>query len=97
MLTSICEDTFYNQTDKLCRCIITCESQRQRIGKTRTQDIMVNFVSLAREHWVNILVPMGFVIGWYMDKQQDQKLTAFRNRSALYGRELKPGEEYTWK
>lgn len=47
---------------------------------------MVNFVALAREHWVNILVPMGFVIGWYLDKQQDQKLTAFRNRSALYGR-----------
>lgn len=47
---------------------------------------MVNFVALAREHWVNILVPMGFVIGWYLDKQQDQKLTAFRNKSALFSR-----------
>lgn len=47
---------------------------------------MVNFVALAREHWVNILVPMGFVIGWYLDKQQDNKLTAFRNKSALYSR-----------
>lgn len=47
---------------------------------------MVNFVALAREHWVNILVPMGFVIGWYLDKQQDKKLTAFRNKSALYSR-----------
>lgn len=47
---------------------------------------MVNFVALAREHWVNILVPMGFVIGWYLDRQQDQKLTAFRNKSALYSR-----------
>lgn len=46
---------------------------------------MVNFVALAREHWVNILVPMGFVIGWYLDRQQDQKLTAFRNKSVLYG------------
>uniref|UniRef100_A0A8C7D8P4 Uncharacterized protein n=2 Tax=Oncorhynchus TaxID=8016 RepID=A0A8C7D8P4_ONCKI len=27
----------------------------------------------------------------------DQKLTAFRNKSALYSRELKPGEEVTWK
>ncbi|TMS12201.1 NADH dehydrogenase [ubiquinone] 1 beta subcomplex subunit 1 [Larimichthys crocea] len=58
---------------------------------------MVNFVALAREHWVNILVPMGFVIGWYFDRQQDQKLTAFRNKSALFSRELKPGEEVTWK
>lgn len=47
---------------------------------------MVNFVALAREHWVNILVPMGFVFGWYLDKQQDQKLTAFRNKSALFSR-----------
>ncbi|XP_075893651.1 NADH dehydrogenase [ubiquinone] 1 beta subcomplex subunit 1 [Nelusetta ayraudi] len=58
---------------------------------------MVNFVALAREHWANILVPMGFVFGWYLDRQQDQKLTAFRNRSALYSRELKPGEAVTWK
>ncbi|KAL7388892.1 hypothetical protein ABVT39_022651 [Epinephelus coioides] len=58
---------------------------------------MVNFVALAREHWVNILVPMGFVFGWYLDRQQDQKLTAFRNKSALFSRELKPGEEVTWK
>lgn len=47
---------------------------------------MVNFVALAREHWANILVPMGFVIGWYLDRLQDQKLTAFRNKSALYKR-----------
>ncbi|XP_026173769.1 NADH dehydrogenase [ubiquinone] 1 beta subcomplex subunit 1 [Mastacembelus armatus] len=58
---------------------------------------MVNFVALAREHWVNILVPMGFVIGYYLDRKQDQKLTAFRNKSVLYSRELKPGEEVTWK
>ncbi|XP_010774824.1 NADH dehydrogenase [ubiquinone] 1 beta subcomplex subunit 1 [Notothenia coriiceps] len=58
---------------------------------------MVNFVSLAREHWVNILVPMGFVFGWYLDRLQDTKLTAFRNKSLLFGRELKPGEEVTWK
>lgn len=47
---------------------------------------MVNFVALAREHWVNIFVPMGFVIGWYLDKQEDKKLMAFRNKSALYSR-----------
>ncbi|XP_029965495.1 NADH dehydrogenase [ubiquinone] 1 beta subcomplex subunit 1 [Salarias fasciatus] len=58
---------------------------------------MVNFVAAAREKWSYILVPLGFVIGWYLDKQQDSKLTAFRNKSALYRRELKPGEEVTWK
>ncbi|KAG7268718.1 hypothetical protein CRUP_022845 [Coryphaenoides rupestris] len=63
----------------------------------KTQDIMVNFVSFARDHWINLLVPIGFVLGCYLDRLQDSKLTAFRNKSALYGRELKPGEEYTWK
>ncbi|XP_076011249.1 NADH dehydrogenase [ubiquinone] 1 beta subcomplex subunit 1 [Genypterus blacodes] len=58
---------------------------------------MVNFVAMVREHWVNILVPMGFVMGWYFDSLQDKKLTAFRNKSLLYGRELKPDEEVTWK
>lgn len=46
---------------------------------------------------MQILVPMGFVIGMYLDRAQDAKLTAFRNKSALYSRELKPGEEVTWK
>ncbi|XP_008282509.1 NADH dehydrogenase [ubiquinone] 1 beta subcomplex subunit 1 [Stegastes partitus] len=58
---------------------------------------MVNFAAAVREYWTHIFVPMGFVIGWYLDKQQDQKLTAFRNKSFLYKRELKPGEEVTWK
>ncbi|XP_077443543.1 NADH dehydrogenase [ubiquinone] 1 beta subcomplex subunit 1 [Stigmatopora argus] len=58
---------------------------------------MINFITLARDHWPALLVPMGFVIGLYLDKQQDQKLTAFRNKSLLFRRELKPGEEVTWK
>uniref|UniRef100_A0A3P9NUW5 NADH dehydrogenase [ubiquinone] 1 beta subcomplex subunit 1 n=1 Tax=Poecilia reticulata TaxID=8081 RepID=A0A3P9NUW5_POERE len=57
---------------------------------------MVKF-ALSSVNWAHILIPMGFVVGWYLDKQQDQKLTAFRNKSALYKRELKPGEEVTWK
>ncbi|XP_006632744.1 NADH dehydrogenase [ubiquinone] 1 beta subcomplex subunit 1 isoform X2 [Lepisosteus oculatus] len=57
---------------------------------------MVNLVNMLREHWVNVLVPLGFVIGIYMDRRNDEKLTAFRNKSMLYKRELKPGE-VTWK
>ncbi|XP_037837548.1 NADH dehydrogenase [ubiquinone] 1 beta subcomplex subunit 1-like [Kryptolebias marmoratus] len=58
---------------------------------------MLNFAAAKKINWAHILVPMGFVLGWYMDKQQDQKLTGFRNKSALYKRELKPGEKETWK
>lgn len=46
----------------------------------------MNFAAMVREHWVNVLVPLGFVIGVYLDRWNDQKLTAFRNKSALYSR-----------
>ncbi|XP_028253389.1 NADH dehydrogenase [ubiquinone] 1 beta subcomplex subunit 1 [Parambassis ranga] len=58
---------------------------------------MVNFAAVVRDYWMHALVPMGFVIGWYLDRQQDHKLTAFRNKSVLYSRPLKPGEEVTWR
>ncbi|NXX12539.1 NDUB1 dehydrogenase, partial [Podargus strigoides] len=58
---------------------------------------MVNFAQAVRDHWVAILVPLGFVVGCYLDRRNDEKLSAFRNKSLLYRRSLKPGEEVTWK
>ncbi|KAL2082639.1 hypothetical protein ACEWY4_022457 [Coilia grayii] len=58
---------------------------------------MVNFAALVREHWMQTLVPIGIVLGIYLDRWNDSRLTQFRNKSALYKRELKPGEEVTWK
>ncbi|XP_036056050.1 NADH dehydrogenase [ubiquinone] 1 beta subcomplex subunit 1-like [Onychomys torridus] len=52
---------------------------------------------LVRDYWVHVLVPMGFVFGYYRDKRSDEKLTAFRNKSMLFQRELRPTEEVTWK
>ncbi|XP_035279514.1 NADH dehydrogenase [ubiquinone] 1 beta subcomplex subunit 1-like [Anguilla rostrata] len=58
---------------------------------------MVNIGSILKTHWVSVLVPLGFVIGVYLDRVNDGKLAAFRNKSVLYSRELKPGEVVTWK
>ncbi|XP_048341181.1 NADH dehydrogenase [ubiquinone] 1 beta subcomplex subunit 1 [Sphaerodactylus townsendi] len=58
---------------------------------------MVNVLNFIREYWGYSLVPLGFVVGWYFDKREDEKLSAFRNKSKLFQRELKPGEEVTWK
>ncbi|PNJ64785.1 NDUFB1 isoform 6 [Pongo abelii] len=58
---------------------------------------MVNLLQIVRDHWVHVLVPMGFVIGCYLDKKSDEQLTAFRNKSMLFKRELQPNEEVTWK
>ncbi|XP_048223750.1 NADH dehydrogenase [ubiquinone] 1 beta subcomplex subunit 1 [Perognathus longimembris pacificus] len=56
---------------------------------------MVNFLQLVRDHWVHILVPSGFLLGCYLDKKSDEKLTAFRDKSMLSRRELRPNEEVT--
>ena len=43
------------------------------------------------------MVPLAmFLGGWYLDKLEDQRMTMFRNKSALYGRELKPDEKQPW-
>lgn len=57
----------------------------------------MSLLQLVREHWVHILVPVGFVFGCYLDRRDDEKLTAFRNKSMLFQRELRPSEEVTWK
>ncbi|KAF7251670.1 NADH dehydrogenase [ubiquinone] 1 beta subcomplex subunit 1 [Varanus komodoensis] len=57
---------------------------------------MVNIIQLVRDHWPMTLVPLGFVLGIYFDRVNDEKLALFKNKSKLYQRELKPGEE-AWK
>ncbi|XP_036785371.1 NADH dehydrogenase [ubiquinone] 1 beta subcomplex subunit 1-like [Manis pentadactyla] len=55
----------------------------------------MNLIQIVRDHWIHILVPMGFVVGCYLDRKNYEKLTAFRNRSVLFKRELRPNEEVT--
>ncbi|XP_041603909.1 NADH dehydrogenase [ubiquinone] 1 beta subcomplex subunit 1-like [Vulpes lagopus] len=57
----------------------------------------MNVIQIVRDHWVHTLVPMGFVLGGYLDRRNDEKLTAFWNKSLLFRRELRPNEEVTWK
>ncbi|XP_008146678.2 NADH dehydrogenase [ubiquinone] 1 beta subcomplex subunit 1 isoform X2 [Eptesicus fuscus] len=64
---------------------------------TEAAAFRMNLIQLVRDHWVHILVPMGFVVGCYLDRKSDEKLTAFRNKSLLFKRELRPNEEVTWK
>uniref|UniRef100_A0A671ECG4 NADH dehydrogenase [ubiquinone] 1 beta subcomplex subunit 1 n=1 Tax=Rhinolophus ferrumequinum TaxID=59479 RepID=A0A671ECG4_RHIFE len=55
---------------------------------------IMNVIQIVRDHWVHILVPMGFVLGCYLDRRNDEKLTAFRNKSLLFKR-LK--DKMSWK
>ncbi|KAG8449033.1 hypothetical protein GDO86_015914 [Hymenochirus boettgeri] len=58
---------------------------------------MVILAEIVRNHWTHVLIPIGFAIGWYWDRRNDEGLSGFRNKSMLYKRELKPGEEVTWR
>ncbi|KAM9238815.1 NADH dehydrogenase [ubiquinone] 1 beta subcomplex subunit 1 isoform 1-T1 [Leptosomus discolor] len=79
------------------RCMTLCLLQLAARRLLEGFAVMVNFAQALRDHWVHILVPLGFVIGCYLDRWNDEKLSTFRNKSLLYRRELKPGEEVTWK
>uniref|UniRef100_A0A7N5JG43 NADH dehydrogenase [ubiquinone] 1 beta subcomplex subunit 1 n=1 Tax=Ailuropoda melanoleuca TaxID=9646 RepID=A0A7N5JG43_AILME len=57
----------------------------------------MNIIHLVRDHWPLTLCPIGFLVGWYFDKKHDEKLAIFRNKSKLYQRELRPGEDSIWK
>ncbi|XP_040312245.1 NADH dehydrogenase [ubiquinone] 1 beta subcomplex subunit 1-like [Herpailurus yagouaroundi] len=57
----------------------------------------MNVLQIVCDHWVHTLVPVGFVLGCYLDKKNDEKRTAFQNKSVLLKRELRPSEEVTWK
>ncbi|KAM8948945.1 NADH dehydrogenase [ubiquinone] 1 beta subcomplex subunit 1 [Lycaon pictus] len=67
------------------------------VGASQAAALKMNVIQIVRDHWVHILVPMGFVLGCYLDRKNDEKLTAFRNKSLLFRRELRPNEEVTWK
>ncbi|KAL6064733.1 hypothetical protein STEG23_024815 [Scotinomys teguina] len=48
------------------------------------QSVTMTLFQLVRDYWVHLLVPMGFALGCYLDKRDDEKLTAFRNKSMLF-------------
>ncbi|KAJ1058309.1 hypothetical protein K5549_020487, partial [Capra hircus] len=51
---------------------------------------IMNLLQVVHDHWVHILVPVEFVFGCYVDKNND-------NRSLLYKKTLKPNEGVTRK
>lgn len=46
-------------------------------------------------YWA-IIPATGYGIGWFLDKKETERLSLFRDKSALYGRELKEGEQPSW-
>ncbi|XP_067012202.1 NADH dehydrogenase [ubiquinone] 1 beta subcomplex subunit 1 [Anabrus simplex] len=51
---------------------------------------------ITRQYVWAILPATGFCIGWFLDRKETERMTMFRDKSALYGRELGPGEAPSW-
>ncbi|XP_077254542.1 NADH dehydrogenase [ubiquinone] 1 beta subcomplex subunit 1 [Temnothorax americanus] len=47
-------------------------------------------------YWTLIFPITGWMIGHKLEKLETERMTMFRDKSALYGRELKPGEPPSW-
>lgn len=39
---------------------------------------------------------IGYAAGWFLDRKETERLTLFRDKSALYGRKLREGEPPSW-
>lgn len=51
----------------------------------------------ANKNWLYFLFPLaGFYLGSFLDRKETERMVAFRDKSALYGRTLKEGEEPSW-
>ncbi|EFN83820.1 NADH dehydrogenase [ubiquinone] 1 beta subcomplex subunit 1, partial [Harpegnathos saltator] len=47
-------------------------------------------------YWTLIFPITGFFLGYKFDRLETERMTMFRDKSALYGREMKPGESPSW-
>ncbi|XP_076649129.1 NADH dehydrogenase [ubiquinone] 1 beta subcomplex subunit 1 [Halictus rubicundus] len=50
------------------------------------------------KQYITLFIGVGVAgtIGWCIDRSESLRMTRFRDKSALFGRELKPGEPPSW-
>ncbi|OXU26660.1 hypothetical protein TSAR_010845 [Trichomalopsis sarcophagae] len=49
-------------------------------------------INLKREYLVCVFPFIGYLIGWKLDRMEDERLSKFRDKSALYRRDPPPAE-----
>lgn len=45
-------------------------------------------IGINKNYWVIVFPMTGFMIGHWLDKIEDERMTSFRDKSALYGRKV---------
>ena len=57
---------------------------------------MLSMFGITRQYAWGVLPFIGFGLGWFLDQKETERMTIFRDRSALYGRKLEAGEKPSW-
>lgn len=57
---------------------------------------MVLLTGLNKQYLVFGLPMIGFAIGAFLDRQETLRMVRFRDKSALYGKELPEGAQPSW-
>uniref|UniRef100_A0A182KBQ0 NADH dehydrogenase [ubiquinone] 1 beta subcomplex subunit 1 n=1 Tax=Anopheles christyi TaxID=43041 RepID=A0A182KBQ0_9DIPT len=52
---------------------------------------------LNRQYLWSVVPLIGFGFGWFLDRKETERMTMFRDKSALFGRTLKEGEKPSYK
>ena len=58
--------------------------------------MVLSAIGLNRQYLWAAFPMAGFCVGWFLDREETLRMTAFRDKSALYGRQLKDGEQPSW-
>ncbi|XP_046734486.1 NADH dehydrogenase [ubiquinone] 1 beta subcomplex subunit 1 [Diprion similis] len=53
-------------------------------------------LGFTREMFLMVVPLTGYAFGAWIDRQETLRMTRFRDKSALYGRTLAPGEPPSW-
>lgn len=51
---------------------------------------------ITKEYSLFVIPFIGFFIGKFFDDKETERMIRFRDKSALYGRKLAPGEKPSW-
>lgn len=58
--------------------------------------MVLSVIGLNRQYLWAGLPLLGFAIGWFLDRKETERMVSFRDKSSLYGRTLKEGEQPSW-
>jgi len=59
--------------------------------------MVLRYIGITKDYWVWVFPLTGLTLGWLLEKKEKERMTSYRDRSSLYGRETSaPGYKPSW-